>query len=465
MSRSVPPTHFRGQRVLLMGLGRHGGGIATAKWLVKQGAQLLVNDKQTKTQLSDSIKQLRGLNYRGHFGAQTLADVRWADRIVVNPGMHPNIPELRLASKQRKLIDNEASIFVRQFPGTLIGVTGTRGKTTTTLLLGAMITAAHRDTIISGNVRQVPMLSYLPKAKSTTSAVLELSSYQLERLPVVGKPFHIAVMTNLKVDHISRHGTMKNYANTKYNLFRGQTNKDFAVLNYDDPYCRAAAKVSASLNIWFSLKLPNKVNGFTIGNGWVIEQLDGTTHKIMSLSHWTLPGEHNLMNLLAATAAASAYGVSPKVVINAVKKFHGVPYRQEKIRSYKGHDMINDTAATSPDGMLAALAVYSQAVCICGGTDKQLDFHALAKDIVRRNVKTVFLPGTATVQLQALLKKFKYRQPIISVHSMKSAVTTALVLATPRQPIILSPGCASFGLFLHEFDRGDQFNQVVNNLS
>ncbi len=466
MTRRANTTDYRGQRVLLVGLGVQGGGVATVRWLVKQGASVRVTDTKTAVDLAESLKKLRGVHATFHLGGYRPQDWRWAQRIVVNPGVSPSThPQVATAERRGVSIDNEASIFLRQFSGTSIGVTGTRGKTTTTLLLGAILKRAHRNTIVSGNVRQVAMLEYLPRTTPSTWAVLELSSYQLERLPVPDHPMHVAVMTNLKVDHVSRHGSMSAYAQAKYNIFRGQTLSDAKILNWNDSACRQAAKIGRGQVIWFGTSLPKHANGVTVKNTWVIEQQSKKITKLFPLSIWKLPGQHNLENLLAAVAAARAMNISLSIIKKTVSQFHGLPYRQELIRTVRGHQFINDTAATSPDAALAALAIYPRGVYIVGGIDKQLDFKPLVREIIQKNIATVFLPGSATVKAQQALRTLHYRQPLITVHSMKAAVKTAVAIAKPKQAIILSPGAASFGLFIHEFDRGDQFTEAVKKLS
>lgn len=465
MKRRATTTDYRGQRVLLVGLGLHGGGVATVRWLVQQGAIVRVTDIQTAKQLAASLAKLRGIRAVFHLGGYQAADWAWAERMVVNPGVQiDKHPQISAAMRRGVMVENEASIFVRKFPGKIIGLTGTRGKTTTTLLLGAILKQAHRDTIVSGNVRQVPMLEYLPRTSASTWAVLELSSYQLERLPVVGHPIHMSVMTNLKNDHIDRHGSLSAYTQIKYNIFRGQTQSDKKVLNWDDPACRRAKKIGHGQTTWFGLMLPKNTNGVTLKNSWVVEQSAEKIIKLFPLRLWKLPGEHNQENILAAVAAARAMGVNTKTIQHAVKLFQGVPFRQQYILTYRGHELINDTAATSPDATLAAISVYPRGVYIVGGTDKQLDFKSLAREIVRRNIPIVFLPGSATVTLQTSLRTLKYRQPIITVQSMPSALSTALAVAERQQEIILSPGAASFGIFRHEFDRGEQFNRAIKKL-
>ena len=455
---------FQGVRVLVVGLGVHGGGVATVKWLMKQGAIVRVADVLGRERLAESIKKLKGLPITYHLGAHQAADFRWAERIVVNPAVSPKLLELVQATKRGIHIDNEASLFVERFPGTIVGVTGTRGKTTTTLLLGSIIKAAHRNTIISGNVREVAMLDYLPKTIAKTIAVLELSSYQLERLPVAGHPVHVGVMTNLKVDHLNRHGSMAEYAQVKYRLFGGQIIGDVAVLNYDDPHCRRLVKKTAAHVLWFGRHVPKTGHVISIRAGWVSERISGKWKNIVPLSAWKLAGDHNVLNLLAAAAAARAMQIAPAKIVQSVRLFRGVPHRQEVVRVYRGHQCINDTAATSPDGTQAALAVFPNGVFIVGGTDKALDMEPLARDIVRRNVQIVTLPGSATEKLIQVLTRLHYRRPMVRTLSMVSAIRAALTVARPSQPIVLSPGAASFGLFIHEFDRGEQFVKCIKAL-
>lgn len=464
MLRLEKPTDYRGQRVLLVGLGLHGGGVATVKWLVRQGAIVRVTDIQSADALASSVRQIIKLPLTLHLGGYRPSDWTWADRIILNPGVPPTIPSVKRAARSGIPIENEASIFLQYFPGPVLGVTGTRGKTTTTLLLGAILSAAHRNTIISGNVRDIPMLAYLPTTTDETWAVVELSSYQLERLPVIGRPLHVAVMTNLMVDHINRHGSMQAYARTKYNIFPGQTAEDVKILHWHDRYCRLAASIGRGRVVWFGTDLPLSVDAVTVKQQWVVEQRQSKTTRLFPLSIWKLPGGHNIDNLLAAVAAARAMGISSTILRRTIRSFRGVPYRQQIIRSYRGHRFINDTAATSPDATLAALSVFPQGLFIVGGTNKGLDLRSLATALIKKNVATVFLPGTATLPLQRWLRQGGYRRPLVTVHSMASAVKTALALAKPRQDIVLSPGAASFGLFRHEFDRGDRFNKIVESL-
>lgn len=464
MSRLKITSLYTGRRVLVVGLGLHGGGVATVQWLARQGAIVRVIDSQPRSVFNNELKKLRRLHLTMHFGSHRKSDFLWAERIVVNPAVSPNLPELRSAERRGIPVENEALTFVRENLGTLIGVTGTRGKTTTTLLLGSMLKRAHTDSIVSGNVRQVPMLAYLPSVKPSTWSVLELSSYQLERLPVPGKSFRVAILTNIKTDHLNRHGTLSNYAKTKFRLFAAQNKSDTAVLNADDPYGIRTARSTKAKVLWFGKKIRQGQCGITIRHGWVIEYNGAKLNKVLPLSDWHLLGEHNQYNLLAAVAGALAMRVPIAKIRSAVRSFRGLPHRQEIVGRVAGHRMINDTSATSPDGTLAALNVFPDAVFIIGGTDKQLDFRLLARTLVRRAEPLVVLPGTATEKIIGEFSRLSKAPLLIHANSMSSAVRAAINVASPGQDIVLSPGAASFGLFRHEFHRGEEFIRAVKHL-
>ena len=453
------------KKVLVVGLGLHGGGEAAVRWLAKQGAQIRVTDSKTAEQLKPTLAKLKSIkSVAYHLGMHSKDDFSWADVIVLNPGVPSSFPLLSVARRRKVPIVNEATIFFEECPAPIVGVTGTRGKTTTTTLIARILEHAKHRVVISGNVRQVAMLDYLDQITSRDSIVLELSSYQLELMPTARRSPMIGVITNVKVDHLNRHGTLPKYADIKYNVIRYQGKNDVAVLNADNVWTKKAAQLVPGEVIWFSCRGPVGKRSVFIKAGWVVERRGRQEEKLVPLKFWKLPGQHQQENLLAAVAAARAAGIEARRIQEAVKAFAGVPHRQEKVRTWRGHDFINDTTATSPDGALAAIQVFPKGVFIIGGTDKQLDFKPLAKEMVRRKLPTVFLPGNATDILLKLLRKYGYRAPHIFATSMEQAVHQAMELSKPKQPIVLSPGAASFGLFVHEFDRGDKFVKSVRRL-
>ena len=457
--------YFRGLRVLLVGLGVHGGGVATARWLIKHGAQLTITDLKLRRDLAKSVAALKSLPIQWRLGRHDQRDFTSADLIVQNPGVPPDLPALQTAVRAGIPVVNEASLFFKYAPGRIIGITGTRGKTTTTLLIAAILRQNKSTVEVSGNVRQTPMLAMIDKLRPTSISVIELSSFQLERLADIKISPALAVMTNLKIDHLNRYHTLKKYIAAKSNIWRFQKRRDLAVLNADDRLVRQLADLTPAKKWWFGIQYQRHQPLITIDRGWVVRKQRNKIKQLFPLTNWTLPGQHQVYNLLAAVAAGMAMNIPPPIIRQAIKKFVGVPYRQQEIQRWHGHRFINDTTATSPDGLLAALENFPQAVFIIGGTDKKLDFKPLVKKLLKGPIKLVFLPGSATKKLQRLLHHRGYRQTWLNAKNMNQAVRLAIRMAAVNDAIVLSPGAASFGLFVHEFDRGDQFNRVVNQLT
>lgn len=462
---SIPsrPT-FRRRHVLVVGLGLHGGAASAIRWFARQGAQLRVQDIKTRAALAPTLKKLRGIPAVYHFGGHPAADFRWAEAIYVNQGVPLDLPPLVQAQRQGIPILNETSLFFEYCPGPIVGVTGTRGKSTTTVLLHQVLEAARRQPIVSGNLRQNMMLDVLPRLRPTDLAVVELSSFQLEYLPSVRRSPQVAIMTNLKVDHLNRYASMDQYADAKYNIFRWQHPHDIAVLNADNQWTKRAAGLTPAAIWWFQLRGRQGQHGITTSAGWIIEYHAGRSQRLFRVADIRLSGVHNHENVLAVVAAARAMNVPVKVIQVVVKKYAGIPHRQEVVRRWRQHLFVNDTTATTPDGTLAALKVFPRATFIIGGADKQLDFTDLVQQL-RRHPSLVFLPGTATEKILKGLRRAGDRREFHPVSSMHAAVHQALALAKPKQTIVLSPGAASFGLFVHEFDRGDQFRRVVQRLT
>lgn len=462
MKRRLSAGRFAGQRVLLVGLGLHGGGASTARWFVRHGAQIRITDQKTKAELAPMVRTLSGLPIEWRLGGHDRHDVEWAEVVIQNPGVPSTNPLIRAAEKQGKLIHNEASLFLSLAPGPVIGVTGTRGKTTTTLLIAHLLSMAQRKTVAAGNFRETPMLSVLDRLTPDHWSVVELSSFHLEGLARIHRSPHIAVWTNLYVDHLNRYGSLAEYAQAKSQILRNQRPGDMAVLNADSAIVRRFAGQTLARIIWFSDKKTGGPWSITVRGGWVCEVRAGRSSRLVRLADFPLPGDHQRHNLLAAVAVARAVGVSAVALRRAVPTFRPVPHRQELVRRWRGHRFINDTTATSPEGTVAAILTYPKAVYILGGSDKHLDFDPLVTMLTRRSPSVVLLPGTATNKIIAALVRKKFRGHVVRVRSMTAAVRQAVRLARPGDDVVLTPGAASFGLFKHEFDRGEQFIRAVN---
>ncbi len=461
MKRRLLADRFSGQKILLVGLGLHGGGAATVRWLVRHGAIVRVTDKKIAGDLRRSLKSLAGLPVSWHLGVQDRRDVVWADIVVQNPGVPATNPLIAAAERGGKLILNEASIFLSLAPGPTIGVTGTRGKTTTTLLIAHLLKAAGRQVVAAGNFREVPMLSVLDRLTAKQWAVVEFSSFHLEGLARTHRSPHIAVWTNLHVDHLNRYPSVTEYARAKSQIIRWQRPDDIAVLNADSAVVRRFADQTTARVVWFSARHAAGSWSYTVRDGWIDERRGGRSTRILHRRDFPLPGDHQTHNLLAAIAAARAGGVAVTAIRRAVKTFRPIAHRQEVVRTWRGHRFINDTTATSPDGAIAGMETYPRAVYLLGGSDKHLDFAPLIQLMLKRSPRLVFLPGTATIKMIAALRHKKFRGQFVTAASMSEAVRQAVRLVRPGEDVVLTPGAASFGLFRHEFDRGEQFIKAV----
>ncbi|MFH1226240.1 MAG: UDP-N-acetylmuramoyl-L-alanine--D-glutamate ligase [bacterium] len=474
--------NFKNKKITIMGLGLHGGGLGIAKWLAEQGAILTVTDLKTKKELAVSLKKLKKFKRIKYIlGRHQAGDFQKADLIIKNPGIFNNSPYLTAAQQAGVPIETDIGLFFNFCPAPIIGITGTRGKSTTTALIGEMFKAIDRKTMVAGNIRRSPF-DNLKKLTARTPVVLELSSWQLEGLKSVKKSPHLAIITNVMKDHLNRYAGMKGYIAAKKLIFQYQNPKDFAILNKNNKITAQLGKTITARRYWFSKKYFTEENGSFVRNGQIFFRQYGKESPIIKVADLFLKGEHNLENVLAAVTAAKICNLPQSKIIKALKSFKGLPDRQELIAVKKGISYYNDTTATTPDGVMAALKLLGppaggkkKMILIAGGTDKKLDFKDLGKMIPQKVKALVLLEGTAT---DKLLKKIEPRRrrgetphltrcvgkkmlPIARVDSMASAVKTANNFAVKGDIVLLSPGGASFGLFVNEFDRGEQFRKEV----
>jgi UDP-N-acetylmuramoylalanine--D-glutamate ligase len=484
---------LRGKRALVMGLGIHGGGLGVARFLVDQGAAVTVTDMREPEQLRASLDALAGLPIRWVLGEHREDDFRNTDLVIRNPAVPRESRYLQIARAAGAAIEMEMTLFFRLCPGPILGITGTKGKTTTTLLTGAMLREQFPDTVVAGNLR-VSALEQLPKIGPNTPVVLELSSFALEGLGEAKLSPQYACITNLSPDHLDRYGTMAAYAEAKAQIFLHQNERDIAVRNYNDGSAHLGERAAGAF-VWFlgvdaasheafsDLPMPIAY--------WQHDQLIwrhslDQYEGICSAEDVQLTGEHNRANIAAAAALAKSFGVETRHIRNAIHNFTGVEHRLEFVRELDGVRYINDTAATAPDAAIAALRSFTQPiVLIAGGADKNLPFDAFAREIAQRVKAVVLLQGTATAKLlQALNDEGRRtkdeRRPTTddrrpTTHNELSfvngpfddfayAIRTARELAEPGDIVLLSPGCASFGMFRNEFHRGEEFRRIVKEL-
>ena len=430
-----------GCRAVVMGLGLHGGGVGVAQYLVAQGAAVTVTDLRDEATLRPSLAELEGLPLRYVLGRHEDEDFQRADLVLRNPAVPLDSPFLALAQESGARIEMESSLFVQACPSEFIaGITGTKGKTTTTVLLSQMLDAAGYQVITAGNLR-VSMLSQLAEITEETRVVLELSSWQLEAFVPHAYSPPLAVVTNVLPDHLNRYAGMDDYAAAKEINVRCQRQSDVAVLNKDNAYTRVMGARAPGKVVWFSGQ----------------DAIPGEAEAPGS-------GAHQRENMAAAGAAARQWDVDESAIATAVRNFTGVPHRQELVREWRGIRFINDTTATMPMATVACIeALAGPKVLLLGGADKKLDFTGLAQAL---NLNTevirgiVLLEGSATDRLAAELPL-----PVEGRHAdFEEALAQATSLAQPGDAVILSPACASFGMFQHEFERGEAFRAWVDAL-
>jgi UDP-N-acetylmuramoylalanine--D-glutamate ligase len=441
MAQVQPSLDYTGLRALVMGLGVFGGGAGVARFLAQRGARVTVTDLRTGDQLQPSVDSLSDLDIEFVLGEHRQQDFLDADFVVRNPAVPSANPYLHLAAEHGIPVYMEMSLFFRECPpDRVVGVTGTKGKTTTTTLIGEILETAGRDVVVAGNLR-ISALEQLPRIGPATDVVLELSSFQLEGLEVVRTSPRASLITNLMPDHLNRYPSLEAYFAAKQSIFRYQRTDGVLVLNRDDAHSRPLERLAPGHVVWY-----------------------GQDDDVPGAADSRLRGQHNRANMAGAAAMAATLGVDRDAIGQAIAQFRGVPYRQELIREHHGVQFINDTAATTPDATLAALSTVDRpVVLLAGGADKELDFSRLGEALAQPDTPVkavVLLEGSATGKLAAVVgSKLAGR-----FANFRDAVHHAAGLASPGDMVLLSPGCASFGMFANEFDRGDQFNAIVRHL-
>ncbi|MDQ3167508.1 MAG: UDP-N-acetylmuramoyl-L-alanine--D-glutamate ligase, partial [Chloroflexota bacterium] len=442
-----------GKRVTVMGLGTRGGGVGVSRWLAGQGALVTVTDGQPAGVLAESIAALDGLPIRYVLGGHRDEDFRpgGADLVVRNPGVPRRAPMLETARASGVPIEMEMSLFLRHCPAPVIGITGTKGKTTTASLCAVMLGEWEPTTVLAGNMG-VSALGQLGRIGPETPVVLELSSWQVEGLIEHGISPAIAVITNIHEDHLDHYDDFADYAGVKRGLVAHQGREDTAVLNAADPEVWAVANESPARVVPFATA--DRGGPGAWGEGDRLVWRTGSGEVVFDRpAGLALAGTHGLANALAAMAAAMSRGATPEAVATGLRGFGGVRDRLEIVGEVGGVTYINDTAATAPAATAAAMdALAGRRIhLIAGGADKRLDLAPLIA-ATGRAASVILLAGTATERLLPLLAAGPGEPPPSPLREMGEAVRAAARNAATGDVVLLSPGCASFGLFRDEFD-------------
>lgn len=459
---------WAGKRVTVMGLGVLGGGVGVARYLAAQGARVTVTDMRDAESLGESVRSLDGLPITFHLGFHDLDDFTTAnaDVVVRNPGVPMDSPYLQAAIDAGVPIEMEMSIFFRDCPARIIGITGTKGKTTVSALVGCILREWNREALLAGNMGVSAVLE-LDRLTPSTPVALELSSFQIESLNDHRFGPHVAVITNIFPDHLDRYRDFEHYAATKRGLTHAMGPGDIVVYNADDPEASRVIGETRARCFPFGLHQPSGDGAWLVADRLVLKDRD-TRLSFSRPDVLALDGDHGARNALAAVAASHSYGVPAWVIENGLRSFTGVENRLEVIATVDGVPYVNDTSATAPEAAVAGVRVLgpraSTLRLIAGGADKRTDLTPFADELQARNVTVYLLEGTATPTLAALLRE---RGVEISgtFDSMSAAVRAAARDARPGDLVALCPACASFGMFRNEFDRGAQFRQAVSVLA
>ncbi len=435
-------------RVLVMGLGQYpqGSGVIVTEYLAKQGHDVTVVEPYfTEAMQANRARVEAYKNVTCITGQRGTAYVKRVDMVVRHQRMRIDEPEMVEAMRLHKPIETELSLFLKACPAPVIGVTGTRGKSTTTTLIYELASAGLKQRVwLGGNILLSP-LTFLHRVKKTHLVVLEMSSFQLEGTGAAGISPQIAVWTNLMRDHLNTYPSMKEYAEAKAQVFRHQQSEDMAFLPSNSAFTAYAKSAP--------------------GHVYRFGKQGSEEAKIVASTKTALHGDHNIRNMETAVAVARYVGVSIPVIKRVLKTFAGLPGREEILRVWNGVTIVNDTTATTPDGTLAALKRFSgkgNVHLIFGGADKGLEFISSARVIKRLKPIVWLLPGSAHEKITAAWSAA--RVPWVEVGDLKDALTQIRALVQRGDTVLLSPGCASFGQFNNEFHRGDVFKQLVKRL-
>jgi len=451
-----------------MGIGLHGGGVATVRFFSSAGAKVVATDMKSEKYLKvslDKMKDLKNVTYI--LGQHRIEDFENVDLVVKGPAVPWSSKHIQAALKKKIPVEMDSSIFFKLCKLPIIGVTGTKGKTTTSTLIAEILRVAGKNVFTVG-IGQEPVLDALDKINAAKNGVVvfELSSWRLSGLGRAKISPHIAVITNIFPDHLNYYGSMEKYIADKKNIFSNQKTNDFTVLNFDNKAAKEfAADIKSKLMFFSSKKIDCESCVFMEG-GKIKYKNNMEIIDICNLNDIKLRGEHNIYNILAAVGAAVAYGISTQKICETIKNFKGVEHRLEFVREHEGVKYYNDTTATMPDAAIAGINTFSEnIILIAGGADKNLEFKEFAKAISDKVKKIIMLEGEATEKIKRELKKINTERIIDSeFDSMGKAVVRAKSISGPGDVVLLSPGAASFGLFLNEFDRGEKFREAVGKL-
>lgn len=447
---------FSGKKVLVIGAGI--SGRAASLTLARHGGTVVLNDKKEIDCAEEPWPSLQRAGVQLIFGSQEISLLNGVDIVVPSPVISPEIPIMKEALSRHLPIWSEVEVASRVTDADILGVTGTNGKTTTTTLLGEIMKASGRQTVIGGNIG-IGLSEQAADLPKQAVVVAELSSFQLEFTQTMKAK--AATILNITPDHLDRHHTMEAYAEAKKRIFLNQDKDDTAVLNYDDSRIRNMAPCMAGHVVWFSTQ-EEVPEGAFYKDGQLILRMNGKDTLVCHENELHLFGKHNIQNCLAALLLAYAAGVSLDIIAGVLKRFQGVEHRLEKVRTIHGVTYYNDSKGTNTDASIKALEAFSgHLILIAGGYDKQTPLDEFMK-LVAEKVDTLILIGAAADRFEQEAKKAGVADIRRAGYSMERAIMMARSIAKKPQNVLLSPACSSFDMYDNFEQRGRIFKGIVN---
>ena len=441
------------KRVTVAGAAR--SGIAAAELLVRRGARVTLSDTRA---VVAGAAPLRLLGVRLELGGHTREAFTGADLVVLSPGVPPELPVVQAARARGIPVIGEIELASRWLRGRVIAITGTKGKSTTTVLTGRVLEAAGFKVTVGGNIGQ-PLSAQVPDSTPDTFHVVETSSFQLEQIDT----FHpwIAVMLNLSPDHLDRHPDLESYAAAKARVFENQVAGDWAVVNADDPAVLALARRGRAAVRLFARR--GAIDGGTVlENGWIADRRADAVARLIPLSAVHLLGSHLVDDVMAAATVGAIAGATPAAMTEAVDAFHGLEHALELVADVGGVRFVNDSKAPNVEAALRSIESFDRdLVPILGGRFKGGDLQRL-REPLRARARAVVAIGEATPLIREALAGVI---DVSDAATIGEAVERAYALAQPSGVVLLAPACASFDMFLDYAERGRKFKEEVRRIS
>lgn len=450
------------KKVAVLGIGI--SNTPLIKYLGNLGVNITAFDKADENTLKQSLDELKQFNVKYSLGPDYLKELKGFDVIFKTPKIRFDIPELLREAEAGAEITSEMEVFCKLCPARIFAVTGSDGKTTTTTLIYRILSRQGYKCWLGGNIG-TPLLDKIDDIHEDDMVVLELSSFQLQTMR---NRLHTAVVTNLSPNHLDVHKSMKEYSDAKRNIFLYQNENDTLVANYDNDTTREFAKEGPGKVILFSRR-SQLDEGVVLSGGSIVYRSGGKDLEIVRTDEILLPGEHNIENYMAATAATIDF-VKPAAIKAVAAGFRGVEHRIEHVRDVNGVSFYNDSIGSSPTRTIASIKAFkSRVILIAGGYDKHIPYDELGETLTER-VKCLILIGQTADKIEKALRDETARSgrgadiPIIRCSSLEEAVRKAYENAAEKDIVLLSPASASFDMFKNFEERGIAFKTIVNSL-